>query len=144
MKKVLFLMVVLFGLTMQVQAQKVSRAVKVHSTELGNQRMEYVGGEFVLIIKTGYSKNIVVPLGDKAATLRILHFLAENKFKAGDVIELENEAGSVAGFNGLKQFIFYSEGRAFSGQMGQRYVKGYIKAVDQFDDGTAKEETETE
>ena len=108
-----------------------SRAVHVRTTELGNQKMEYVNGEFVLILKSGI-KPIVVPLGDKENALRILKFLRDTKFRSGDIIELENEAGSVAKFNGLKQFEFYSDGRAYTGQIGQRYMKGYYEAVEKF------------
>ena len=132
MKKVLFIIMMLFCLTVQAEAQKVSRAVHVRTTELGNQKMEYVNGEFVLILKSGI-KPIVVPLGDKENALRILKFLRDTKFRSGDIIELENEAGSVAKFNGLKQFEFYSEGRAYTGQIGQRYMKGYYEAVDKFE-----------
>lgn len=132
MKKVLFIIMMLFCLTVQAEAQKVSRAVTVRTTELGNQRMEYLDGEFILVIKSSY-KPIIVPLGNKENALRLLAFLRDTKFRSGDIVELENEAGSVAKFNGLKQFQFYSEGRQFTGQIGQRYMKGYYEAVEKFE-----------
>jgi len=138
-KLVLSIIIALVAVT--AIGQKVHRPVEIRTTELGNQKMEYVAGEYVLLIKTGHSamKYVTVPLGNKEQALKILCFLRDTKFKSGDIIELENSTGTLAKFNGLKQFIFYSEGKQFSGQMAKRYVKGYIEAIEAHDEGGSQE-----
>ena len=86
---------------------------------------------FVLVVKSSV-KDISIVLGKKDKALKILRFLADADVRKGDIVELENEAGDVAKFNGLKQYEFFSEGRQFTGQMAKRYMKGYIEAIEKY------------
>ena len=114
-----------------VQAQKISRPETIRSTEFGTQKMMVVDSTFVLVIKTGY-KPITVELGTKDKALKILRFLYTADVRSGDIIEIENEAGDVCKYNGLKQYEFFSAGRQFTGQIAKRYLKGYIEAVEKY------------
>ena len=116
---------------MMVQAQKINRPETIRSTEFGTQKMMVVDSTFVLVIKTGY-KPISVELGTKDKTLKILRFLYTADVRSGDIIEIENEAGDVCKYNGLKQYEFFSAGRQFTGQIAKRYLKGYIEAVEKY------------
>lgn len=114
-----------------LQAQKVSRPVKLHSTELGNQKLFVMDSVYVLVLKSS-AKDISIVLGGKDKALRILRFLRDADVKSGDVVELENEDGDIAKYNGLRQYEFYSPGRQFTGQMAKRYMKGYIEAIEKY------------
>ena len=129
MKKLILLL--LICLPMMVQAQKISRPETIRSTEFGTQKMMVVDSTFVLVIKTGY-KPISVELGTKDKALKILRFLYTADVRSGDIIEIENEAGDVCKYNGLKQYEFFSAGRQFTGQIAKRYLKGYIEAVEKY------------
>jgi hypothetical protein len=93
--------------------------------------MEVVDSVFVLVIKTAY-KPISVVLGKKEQALKILRFLYTADVRSGDIIEVENEAGDICKYNGLKQYEFFSAGRQFTGQIAKRYLKGYIEAVEKY------------
>lgn len=129
MRKLLFIVMVLCS--MMVQAQKISRPEKIRTTELGNQKMMVVDSVFVLVLKSSV-KDISIVLGKKEQALKTLRFLYEADVRKGDIVELENEAGDVAKFNGLKQYEFFSPGRQYTGQMAKRYLKGYIEAVEKY------------
>ena len=128
MRRILFA-VVLACMMMSVCAQRVTHPVKLRTTELGNQKLMYVDSVYVLVLKSRY-KPISVVLGSKEKALQILRFLDTAEVHAGDIIELENEDGDVARFNSLKQYEFFSPGRQYTGQMGRRYIKGYIEAIE--------------
>lgn len=126
------LLLILFAfLPMMVQAQKISRPETIRSTEFGTQKMMVVDSTFVLVIKTNY-KPITVELGTKDKALKILRFLYTADVRSGDIIEIENEAGDVCKYNGLKQYEFFSAGRQFTGQIAKRYLKGYIESVEKY------------
>lgn len=129
MRKLLFIVMVLCS--MMVQAQKISRPEKIRTTELGNQKMMVVDSVFVLVLKSSV-KDISIVLGKKEQALKTLRFLYEADVRKGDIVELGNEAGDVAKFNGLKQYEFFSPGRQYTGQMAKRYLKGYIEAVEKY------------
>ena len=129
MKKLIALLCIC--LPMLAQAQKISRPETIRSTEFGTQKMMVVDSTFVLVIKTSY-KPITVELGKKEQALKILRFLYTADVRSGDIIEIENEAGDVCKYNGLKQYEFFSAGRQFTGQIAKRYLKGYIEAVEKY------------
>lgn len=129
MRKLLIIGMVLCS--MMVQAQKISRPEKIRTTELGNQKMMVVDSVFVLVLKSSV-KDISIVLGKKEQALKTLRFLYEADVRRGDIVELGNEAGDVAKFNGLKQYEFFSPGRQYTGQMAKRYLKGYIEAVEKY------------
>ena len=138
MKKLLILIVtVCMACTMD--AQKITRPVTLRTTELGNQRLIVTDSVYTLILKSSV-KDIAIVLGGREQALKILRFLHTAEVSKGDIIELENEAGDVARFNGLKQYEFFSPGRQYTGQMAKRYVKGYIEAIEKY--GKPKGETE--
>lgn len=116
------------------QAQRISRPVTLRTTELGNQKLIVTDSTFVLVLKSSV-KPISIVLGNKEQALRIPRFLSEADVRKGDVVELENEEGDVAKFNGLKQYEFLSPGRQYTGQMAKRYMKGYIEAVEKYGTG---------
>ena len=129
MKKLIALLCIC--LPMLAQAQKISRPETIRSTEFGTQKMMVVDSTFVLVIKTSY-KPITVEMGKKEQALKILRFLYTADVRSGDIIEIENEAGDVCKYNGLKQYEFFSAGRQFTGQIAKRYLKGYIEAVEKY------------
>jgi hypothetical protein len=131
------LLLILFAfLPMMMQAQRISRPVTIRSTEFGTQKMEVVDSVFVLVIKTTY-KPISVVLGKKEQALKILRFLYTADVRSGDIIEIENEAGDICKYNGLKQYVFFSAGKQFWGQIAKRYLKGYIEVIEKY--GTENE-----
>jgi hypothetical protein len=91
---------------------------------------------FVLVLKTSYNP-ISVVLGDKEKALKILRFLYTADVRSGDIIEIENEAGDICKYNGLKQYVFFSVGKQFWGQIAKRYLKGYIEVIEKY--GTENE-----
>ena len=125
------LLIILACTALSVQAQKINRAETLRTTELGNQKLQVSNGVFFLVVKSSV-QNITVVLGDKEKALKILRFLYEADVKKGDIVELENENGDIARFNGLKQYEFFSEGRQYTGQMAKRYLKGYIEAIETY------------
>lgn len=129
MRKLLLILLACFALT--IQAQKITRAKTIRTTELGNQKLQVVDSTFVLVLQSSV-KPITIVLGSKEKALKILRFLYTADVQKGDIIELENEAGDAAKFNGLKQYEFFSPGRQFTGQMAKRYLKGYIEALEKY------------
>ena len=125
------LMIIFACCVLGIQAQKITRAETIRTTELGNQKMQVVDSTFVLVLKSSV-QTISIVLGKKEKALQILRFLYEVDVRKGDIIELGNEAGDVAKFNGLKQYEFVSAGRQFTAQMAKRYLKGYIEAVEKY------------
>ena len=125
------LMIIFACCVLGVQAQKITRPETIRTTELGNQKMQVVDSTFVLVLKSGVQP-ITIVLGKKEKALQILRFLYEADVRKGDIIELGNEAGDAAKFNGLKQYEFFSPGRQFTCQMAKRYLKGYIEAVENY------------
>lgn len=119
-----------------MQAQKINRPVTLQSTELGNQKLMVLDNTFVLVLKTTYNP-IYVVLGDKEKALKILRFLYTADVRSGDIIEIENEAGDICKYNGLKQYVFFSVGKQFWGQISKRYLKGYIEVIEKY--GTVNE-----
>ena len=117
---------------MMMQAQKVNRPVTLRSTELGNQKLMVMDSTFVLVLKTTYNP-ISVVLGDKEKALKILRFLYTADVRSGDIIEIENEAGDICKYNGLKQYVFFSAGKQFWGQIAKRYLKGYIEVIEKYE-----------
>ena len=126
------LLFILFCCALTIQAQKINRAQTLRTTELGNQKLQVVDSTFVLIVKSTV-KPITIVLGGKEKALQILRFLYTADVKKGDVVELGNEAGNIAKYNSLKQYLFFSEGGQYSGQMAKRYLKGYIEAIEKYE-----------
>ena len=134
MRKLLFILFAL--MPMKMQAQKINRPITLRSTELGNQKLMVMDSTFVLVLKTSYNP-ISVVLGDKEKALKILRFLYTADVRSGDIIEIENEAGDICKYNGLKQYVFFSAGKQFWGQIAKRYLKGYIEVIEKY--GTENE-----
>ena len=121
-------------LSLTGQAQRISRPETIRTTELGNQKLIVTDSVFVLVLKSSV-KPISIVLGNREQALRILRFLRDADVRSGDVIELQNEAGDVAKYNGLKQYEFFSPGRQYTGQIAKRYIKGYIEAIEKYGTG---------
>ena len=129
MRKILFCILLVFAAN--VYAQKISRPETLRTTEFGNQKLVVADSVFVLIVQSTVEP-ITIVLGHKDEALRILRFLRDADVRSGDVIELENANGDICKYNGLKQYVFFSKGRTYTGQMAKRYMKGYVEAIEKY------------
>ena len=82
------LMIIFACCVLGVQAQKITRAETIRTTELGNQKMQVVDSTFVLVLKSGVQP-ITIVLGKKEKALQILRFLYEADVRKGDIIVLD-------------------------------------------------------
>lgn len=138
MKKTIVIMAV-FAACANVFAQKIVRTETLKTTDLGNQKLVVASdGEseavFAVKLKTGnrFQPYIVVALGNKENSIRLLTFLAEADIKAGDVLSLENETNNVAVWNMLGGYTIYSEGRALNGHLRKQNIRGFIKEIEKY------------
>ena len=141
MKKKLIIMVGLLALATTISAQKVVSTTVTHTktlktTDLGNQKLDVAIMDndtvYYVILKTGYSQNVVVSLGRVDAALKLLQWLYDYEPKKGDIIDLENSTHNMAKWQGASGYLVYSEGKAFTGHLRKPNIKGFISSIKEF------------
>lgn len=140
MKKLLIIIASIL-MTYSVDAQKVvtptvTSTKTLKTTDLGNQKLEVAitDGDtiYCVTLATGYSRRVVIELGNTDKALSLLQFLYDYKPKKGDIIDFENETHNTARWQGINGYLVYSEGKQFSGHLRKPNIKGFIASIKEF------------
>ena len=127
-----------------IMGQSMTRVVELKKTDLGNQRLEAMVFKNDIKNDTIYrmvftssevtSMTFVAVLGDRRQAEHILTFLLGAKPRGNDIIDLENPTHNYVKKNSLGGFRVYSEGGAFSQQLRKPNIRGFIKAIQEFNE----------
>lgn len=128
----------MLAMAVAVCGQSVSKHKKLKSTDFGNQRLEAIisGSDttYVMFIATGnrFQKYFTCALGNRDKALHLLTFLYELEVDGEDIIDLENDTHNMVTKNSLGGLRVYSEGKALSGQLRKPNIRGFIRAIREF------------
>jgi len=133
MRKLFFILLAL--LSMQAQAQSLTKSKILKTTDLGNQKLavnvQKQDTTFTILFKTAnrFQKQFECVLGDRDNALRLLQFLQDLELEKGDIIDLENPSGNYVKKNALGGLLVFSEGGTFSQQLRKPHCKAFIEAI---------------
>ena len=132
------LLPIMLAMATAVCGQTVSKHKKLKTTDFGNQRLEAIitnsDTTYVMFIATGnrFQKYLSCDLGNRERALHLLTFLYELEVDGEDVVDLENDTHNMVTKNGLGGLRVFSEGKALSGQLRKPNIRGFIRAIKEF------------
>lgn len=121
----------LFAVTMSVQAQKVHRLREVKSVAFGAIKLKENEGMYYLSMKTGnrYEPTFSVVLGDSANAVRLLTFIADLHIESDEVVELQNPSNNHITKDALGSFLVHDETGVFKCNMHRTHARSLLEAL---------------
>ena len=134
MRKILLLLVLMVA--MSATCQTVARRKTIKSINFGVLKLERFIVEqdttYAMWIKTTnrYVPSFTVSLGHRDEAIRQLNFLINVELKDDDEVYMDNDQHTRVGRGMFGSLCFWSEGEAFSGDVGKMYLKKFVEALD--------------